>query len=222
MSHPPAVPPPSHGAPWIKVCGVCSWEDVEGCAKAGATHVGINTWPKSPRAVANGLALDLIRTSLLNGISPVVLLLPGSTLPLERAAARGARLLQTACAPSGPERGLLHRMGMALVEARPARRESVPAMRWGQVLLLDASRPCLPGGTGTPFDWDLCSQASRPFVLAGGLGPDNVYEAVRTTRPAGVDAASRLESRPGQKDLGRVREFCAAARAALKEVHHAL
>ena len=212
----------SAAAPWIKVCGVRSWADVEGCAKAGATHVGINTWPYSPRAVATGLALELIRASLLNGLSPVVLHVPGSTLPLERAASGGARFVQTGRAPSGVERGLLDNMGMALVEARPARRDSLPAMKWGQVLLLDASRPDAPGGTGRPFDWDLCSGALRPFVLAGGLGPDNVADAVMRTRPAGVDAASRLESRPGKKDLGRVREFCAAARAALKEVHHAL
>ena len=222
MSHPVAASSLSAAAPWIKVCGIRSWTEVEGCAKAGATHVGINTWPRSPRAVANGLALELIRASLLNGLSPVVLHVPGSTLPAARAASSGARLLQTACAPSGAERGFLDRMGMALIEARPARRSSVPAMNWGEVLLLDASRPGAPGGTGAPFDWDLCSHAVRPFVLAGGLGPDNVAEAVRRTRPAGVDAASRLESHPGQKDLGRVREFCAAARAALKELHHVL
>ncbi|MDO4168110.1 MAG: phosphoribosylanthranilate isomerase [Eubacteriales bacterium] len=78
-------------------------------------------------------------------------------------------------------------------------------------LLLDAWSAKGAGGNGKTFDWSLINQVNRPFFLAGGLGPDNVAEAIRTVRPYGVDASSSLET-DGYKDLDKVKQFITAAR----------
>ena len=69
------------------------------------------------------------------------------------------------------------------------------------------------GGTGLTFEWSWLHGVDRPFVLAGGLGPDNVTDAIERVGPWGVDASSGLESAPGVKDLARVAEFVRKAKA---------
>jgi phosphoribosylanthranilate isomerase len=86
----------------------------------------------------------------------------------------------------------------------------------GEHLLLDASVPGMPGGTGRTFDWEIAAAVAkeRKLTLAGGLTTDNVAEAVRTVRPFRVDVASGVESAPGRKDPALVRRFVAAAKSA--------
>lgn len=79
-------------------------------------------------------------------------------------------------------------------------------------LLFDASVPGMAGGTGRTIDWDLLARYGGPYILAGGLGPENVVEAVSKLAPWGVDASSRLESEPGIKDHARVAAFIRAAK----------
>jgi len=84
--------------------------------------------------------------------------------------------------------------------------------------LLDASVPGFSGGSGQAFDWTIAQQAvalDTPIILAGGLTPDNVAEAIRTVRPAAVDTASGVESAPGKKDHERIRDFVRNAKNAL-------
>ena len=84
-------------------------------------------------------------------------------------------------------------------------------------VLLDAYVPGLAGGTGQTFDWSLVDTAKaygRPIIMAGGLTPNNVAEAIRRARPWGVDVSSGVEAEPGRKDHDAVRRFIAAARAA--------
>jgi len=79
--------------------------------------------------------------------------------------------------------------------------------------LLDAYHPTKPGGTGQAWDWGLAATAKRygPIILAGGLTPDNVAQAVRQVRPWAVDVSSGVESAPGRKDIVKMRQFVAAA-----------
>jgi phosphoribosylanthranilate isomerase len=86
----------------------------------------------------------------------------------------------------------------------------------GEHILLDASVPGMPGGTGKTFDWAIAAEVAeeRKLTLAGGLTPDNVAEAVRAVRPFRVDVASGVESAPGRKDAELVRRFIAEAKAA--------
>jgi phosphoribosylanthranilate isomerase len=86
-------------------------------------------------------------------------------------------------------------------------------------ILVDAAVPGEFGGTGAKADWDALAThdmwlGETPLILAGGLTPDNVAEAIRIVRPAAVDVASGVESSPGKKDPAKVRDFVAAARAA--------
>lgn len=76
-------------------------------------------------------------------------------------------------------------------------------------ILLDAFRPGVPGGTGTTADWTAAGEAARlaPIILAGGIGPDNVLEALRAVRPEGLDVSSGVESSPGMKDLVKIRRL---------------
>jgi len=213
---------PSFNRPWIKVCGVRTMADLEASASAGATHIGINPWPGSPRAVPPKTATTLLDHARSLGLATVLLHLPGSPLPLSATLRLHPDFVQVLQAPSQHLREAFKSEEIGLVESRPARRFGLRALPWGQVLLLDASVPGKHGGTGSTFDWTLAREVPRPFVLAGGLGPDNVTLAIGASRPLGVDAASRLESSPGHKDAGRIRAFCEAARAAFKENLHAL
>jgi phosphoribosylanthranilate isomerase len=90
--------------------------------------------------------------------------------------------------------------------------------RWrecpAEALLLDGPADLLYGGAGIPFDWQLACGTGRRIILAGGLDGGNVRQAIEQARPWGVDACSRIESAPGKKDHGKMREFIAAARAA--------
>jgi phosphoribosylanthranilate isomerase len=86
-------------------------------------------------------------------------------------------------------------------------------------LLFDARAPAdatRPGGLGTPFDWSLLKNLDPrvPFMLSGGLSPENVAEAIAITRPGGVDVSSGVERTPGEKDADRIRAFVRAARGA--------
>ena len=78
--------------------------------------------------------------------------------------------------------------------------------------LLDTYSPADHGGTGVSFDWSLIDDPGRPFVLAGGLGPDNVQQAIATVAPFGVDASSKLESTRGVKDATLIRDFIQEAK----------
>jgi phosphoribosylanthranilate isomerase len=215
-----AVPSPRQ--PWIKVCGVRSEADLEACAAAGATHVGINTWPGSPRCATPGAARDLVFHARRVGLSPVLLYVYGSALTPQDALDLLPDFLQTRVRPEASLAAELAAAGVALIESRTAGGAGLSAPPWGQVLLLDTPSLSAEGGTGRTFDWALTASAPRPFVLAGGLGPDNVGEAIASTRTAGVDSASGLESSPGVKDPARVLAFCRAARAGFEEILHAL
>jgi|WetSurMetagenome_2_1015567.scaffolds.fasta_scaffold68748_3 phosphoribosylanthranilate isomerase len=215
-----AVPSPCQ--PWIKVCGVRNEGDLEACAAAGATHVGINTWPGSVRCVSPAVARELATCARRLGLSPVLLHVEGSSLSMRDALCLKPDYLQTRVKPPRDLSAELSAAGVGLIESRPASDPELLAPSWGQVLLLDTPSVSAEGGTGRTFDWSLSRSAPRPFVMAGGLGPDNVAEAIAAATPQGVDAASRLECSPGIKDPALIRDFCQAARRAFTEIHHEL
>ncbi|MGC8762259.1 MAG: phosphoribosylanthranilate isomerase [Acidobacteriota bacterium] len=237
----------------VKVCGVRSTAEAELCARAGATHVGINPWPHSPRRVTPAQARSLAEVSRRLGLVPVLLHLPGSPLGERDLLSFAPAVVQW----YGPlPEALLRRFlreGLAVWEARKAGGDRVPGTgnpgtpeppavfapggglgpptgtaereppfpypamappRRGTVLLLDGPGPGA-GGTGRPWAWGALRGAAFPFLLAGGLDPENVARAVEACSPSGVDAASGVESSPGRKEPGRLRAFCAAARESL-------
>jgi len=198
---------------WVKVCGLTRTEDVAAAVAAGADAVGIVLIPSSPRFVSRERAGALAAAA--EGVRRVLLTV--DLAPAELAALLdeiGADAIQpygahaTAVAAAAVAAGIfvLRPVLVAAALELPAPGEGVP--------LLDATAGAALGGTGRRFDWALATGIEGPWVLAGGLGPDNVAEAVTTLRPWGVDASSGLEAAPGIKDHGRVTAFVREAKRA--------
>ncbi|MBN8533236.1 MAG: phosphoribosylanthranilate isomerase [Rhizobiales bacterium] len=214
----------------IKICGLSTEESVDAAVDAGADMLGLNFHPRSPRYVTPERAAML--ALLAHGRTQIVALL------VDPDDATLSHLLSTL----SPDLWQFH--GQESFErVRDARAVfGLPAMKAIGVstisdlaavpaysavsdhILLDAKPPkdaAYPGGHGRVFDWTILSALppGLPFMLSGGLTPENVGEAIRTIRGMGlnligVDVSSGVESAPGVKDLGKIRAFIAAAREA--------
>jgi len=219
----------------VKICGITSVEDALTVVEAGADAVGLNFYPKSPRYVRPELAdriaavlpptvvkvglfvnatsghvcqtfqrlgLDLVQ---LHGDEPPAYLAELGQLPVMRAFRLGHQGLEAV----GSYLGCARQLGC------------LP-----RLTLIDAHVKGVYGGSGEVADWQLLrtcwtdrqEKPIPPLVLAGGLTPDNVAEAIRTVRPAAVDVASGVESRPPRKDRRRVAAFVEAAHRALEKL----
>lgn len=209
----------------IKICGLSTIETLDVALDAGAGMVGVVFFEKSPRHVdlATAAALadhargkakivaltvnadDDLLTDIVTQVRPDMLQLHGIETP-ERVAAIRARF----GLPVMKAIGIASREDLAQIPAYEAVADR---------LLLDAKAPSgaqLPGGNGVPFDWNLLAglDLAKPFMLSGGLNPDNVGEALRLIHVPGVDVSSGVESAPGVKDPARIVAFIQAARAA--------
>jgi phosphoribosylanthranilate isomerase len=205
---------------WIKICGVTTPADAVHAIDCGADAIGLNFYPGSKRYVSDEQAVAIVREVPSVETVGVFVDLPARGL-VEPARRFGLRAVQTyrpfeeseyPVCPELPrvigafrvqDAGFLNR----LVEGDLA--------RWAGAVLLDSFVVGEVGGTGHPAPWELIAryQFPVPVILAGGLTPDNVAEAIRLVRPWGVDVASGVESAPGRKDPGKVRAFVQAVRA---------
>ena len=203
----------------VKICGVTNLEDALLCVEAGADMLGFNFYPRSPRYVAPSDARRITEQLPASVVSVGVFVNEESPGRVEELAAQaGVTGLQL----HGDEPAAYCRAldGRLVIKALRVSADFVPesALSCGtQAVLLDAHSRDLYGGTGDVCDWS-AARAVRALVprlfLAGGLGPENVTEAVRAVAPYAVDACSRLERAPGLKDAARVRAFVAAVRRA--------
>jgi phosphoribosylanthranilate isomerase len=198
---------------WVKVCGLTDHDDVAAAVAAGADAVGFVLAAGSPRRVTVEQAADLGRGVAALRVLVTVDMAAAELLDAVRRT--GADGVQPQGAGAVEAAALARRAGVFVLRpvrvAGPVDLAGVPA---GQVPLLDTLVDGADGGTGETFDWALALGIERRFVLAGGLGPDNVARAVRLVRPWGVDASSRLEAAPGVKDHGRVAAFVEEAKNA--------
>jgi phosphoribosylanthranilate isomerase len=217
----------------VKICGLRTRQSIDASASAGATHYGLVFFPKSPRNVtleeAAGLAEhgrgrilsvaltvdadDDLLDSIAGTVRPDMLQLHGNETP-ERAAQ------------------IRMRTGLPVIKAISigAASDTAKAAAYCEIadlILFDAKPPrdpdALPGGNGLPFDWRLLApvKGKMRFMLSGGLTPDNVAEAIRSTGAAFVDVSSGVESAPGIKAPELIRRFAESARnAALEEIAH--
>lgn len=207
----------------VKICGLRRPEDVTAVAEAGAVYGGFVFFPKSPRNVSIDVAQALAVDAPV-GLAKVALLVdPDDTLLDAVTGAVPLDMLQLHGKES-PERvaEVRARTGLPVMKAVGiAGAEDLAAIdSYSQVadqLLIDAKPPKgadLPGGNGLAFDWRLLAGRkywTRPWMLAGGLTPDNVAEAVRLTGARQVDVSSGVESAPGVKDPEKIAAFVAAA-----------
>jgi phosphoribosylanthranilate isomerase len=195
----------------VKICGITRMEDARLAAELGAWAVGFIFWPESPRHVAPDRARDIVR-QLSPLVSPIGVFVDQPAEHVDEVARHvGLAAVQLHGSESPAfARSLSCRAIKAL--ALEDGGEAALAAWSDTLLLLDARDPVRRGGTGRTIDWDAASRVARrrPVLLAGGLTPDNVEEAVQRVRPAGIDVSSGVESAPGIKDERRLRALFAA------------
>lgn len=205
----------------VKICGLTNVHDALLSAAAGADLLGLIFYPPSPRYVTPtqaGRIVEAVRRTALPACTVGVFVDEElarvrqtlSVCGLDYAQLHGAE-------PPGATAALLG-SGYNVIKAFRVREGFVPeelAAYRATAYLLDTYVPGQPGGTGQAFDWNLAARARiyGPVILAGGLTPDNVGQAIRTARPWGVDVSSGVEREPGHKDADQVRRFIAAAKA---------
>ncbi|MGI9540387.1 MAG: phosphoribosylanthranilate isomerase [Miltoncostaeaceae bacterium] len=201
-------------APLVKICGLTDPRQAVACAELGAWAIGVVLSDESPRGVTPAVAGAVVG-SLPPSVARVgVVVDPEAEAAGEPVAEAGLTHLQV----HGDSDAVAIRQnaGVPVIEAfRIAAVGDLADARRSEadLVLLDASVRGLHGGTGRSFDWRLLERTpmDRPYVLAGGLSPQNVAEAVRRGRPSHVDVSSGVESAPGEKDLSSVRAFIEAS-----------
>ncbi|MGH2952794.1 MAG: phosphoribosylanthranilate isomerase [Solirubrobacterales bacterium] len=204
----------------IKFCGITRVEDAHAAAQLGAWAIGINHWAESPRRCDPAVAAE-IAAELRRRLEVVGVFVNASLDELAHAAEDESLTMLQLHGDEGPAfcREAARRTGLKVIKALRLRSsadvQTAEAFRT-DYHLLDAHRPGVPGGTGESFDWELVAgrHSSVPMILAGGLTPDNVVEAIGVTRPFAIDVASGVESAPGIKDHERMAAFAERARAA--------
>jgi phosphoribosylanthranilate isomerase len=215
--------------PTVKICGLSTGQTLDAALDAGADMVGFVFFPRSPRhidwATARSLgsqvqgrakivalsvdADDDTLKRIVEALSPDLMQLHGSETP-----ARVKEIGELFARPTMKAIGVATHADLAQAAAY----EGV-----ADLLLIDAKPPkgaALPGGNGRPFDWDLTRDfhAPMPWILSGGLDPDNIADAIAQSGARGVDVSSGVESAPGVKDPARIRAFVAEARRAFARV----
>jgi phosphoribosylanthranilate isomerase len=207
----------------IKICGVTIPDDASACANAGADAVGINFHPASPRFVDPRQAQPLLRSipPLMAAVGVFV------AQPLRQVCALAYQLGLRGIQWHGENREIADPFPFSMIAAFRVRDAQslaeisayldacAPAQK-PAAILVDAYVEGQEGGTGKKAPWELLADFKQtvPLILAGGLTPENVADAIRTVRPWGVDVASGVEISPGKKDHDRIRRFIANAREA--------
>jgi phosphoribosylanthranilate isomerase len=194
----------------VKVCGITNRDDALAASDCGASALGFNFYPPSPRyltveAAEQILPLlppNVLKVGLFVNESAVDVAAVAAKLSLDVVQIHG----DSVDIPTGLRvwRGLRVTAGFQVSYL-----DSVAV----EACLLDAPAEGLYGGTGRTFDWSLARGSRRPVILAGGLDETNVRSAIEAAQPWGVDACSRLESSPGRKDYRKMMSFIKAALA---------
>jgi phosphoribosylanthranilate isomerase len=207
----------------VKICGITNWPDAEAACEAGGNLLGFNFYDKSLRRVSTADAAQ-IATKLPKGMEAVGVFVNAN--PAEIASLRSFVRFNAA---------QLHGDENAATVSQIARNMPViKAFRAGAgfqasrfegysdvfAFLLDGAHGNQYGGTGHKADWELARSFAQKhrIILAGGLTPENVAEAILCVRPYAVDVASGVESRPGKKDHAKLRDFIREVRRAESEL----
>ncbi len=208
----------------VKICGIRSTADLAVAAEAGARYAGFVFFPPSPRALTAQAAAALAQEAP-EGLCKVGLFVNPADEDLDAVLDLAALDMIQIHKVEDPARlaALRRRAGLPLIAAAPlgAETDFPLALRLAQaadMILFDAKPApgaALPGGNGLAFDWSLLAgrRWPGPWMLAGGLTPENVAEALARTGAARVDVSSGVESAPGVKDPAKIRAFALAAGA---------
>ena len=219
----------------VKICGITNLEDAQTAVEAGADALGFVFHKKSPRAVdqetarvvVSGLPVQIEKVGVFfqESAEEIFALASNAGMTAIQFSPDSASLGEKDCAYCF-EQLTTGAPGMKLIPSfsMQGKRPEGLAMMWNpehvHAFLLDSGFGGRPGGTGRAFDWPASEAATRVIrslghiIVAGGLTPANVSEAMRILKPWGVDVSSGVEARPGKKDPDKVRAFIAAVRNA--------
>jgi len=207
----------------VKICGLRDQAALEAAVAAKAAYVGLVFFDKSPRNLSLGEA-SALAADVPVGIAKVALVVDADNATLDQITADVPLDILQLHGAETPERvtEIRARYGLPVMKAvGVADAADLPQLdRYAAVadqLLVDAKPPqdaALPGGNGLSFDWRLIAgrRWAVPWMLAGGLTPQNVGEAIALTGAKQVDVSSGVESAPGVKDAALIKAFCDAAR----------
>jgi phosphoribosylanthranilate isomerase len=208
----------------VKICGLTETADIPAAIVAGASYVGFVFFPKSPRHLELEAA-QFMATSVPEGIVKVALTVDADNAMLDQLTEHVPLDMLQLHGKEAPARvsEVKARYGLPVMKAIGIETETDLTQidfysKVADQLLIDAKPPTdaeRPGGNAVAFDWSLIAgrRWPVPWMLAGGLKPDNVGEAVRATGARQVDVSSGVESAPGLKDPQMMADFVAAARS---------
>jgi phosphoribosylanthranilate isomerase len=198
----------------VKICGITRHEDARHAIACGADALGLVFYDQSPRCVTLAQAREIVA-----GLPPFVSLVGlfvNAEADFIRQTVESCGLDVVQLHGDEPPEACHHGRLKVIKALRVQNRQSLENLAAYQVsaILLDAWSPDRYGGSGECFDWQLAAEVAhaRSLILAGGLTPENVGEAVQTVRPYAVDVSSGVESSPGIKDPEKVAAFIARAR----------
>ncbi|MEN9562582.1 MAG: N-(5-phosphoribosyl)anthranilate isomerase [Chloroflexota bacterium] len=217
----------------IKICGIKTLKDAQAAITAGADYLGFNFYPKSVRFIEKSACAEI--TSVLKREHPQIKLVGVfvnspvdeikdilQTRHLDLAQLHGDETPDMLSALNGKAFKAIRLSSTESVEASvypflqsALFRESVTESVYKPAMLIDAAVKGVYGGSGVTADWTAAAKLAQqyPLLLAGGLAPENVADAVRQVQPWGVDVASGVEAAPGEKDAGKMSEFVKAVKS---------
>jgi phosphoribosylanthranilate isomerase len=207
----------------VKICGISTVDDVRACAGAGANYMGLVFFEKSPRNITIPAARDLALAAPV-GLAKVALVVNPSDAELDAIAGTVPLDMIQLHGRETPERvaEVKARYGLPVMKAVGiADANDLPKLESyfgvADQILVDAKPPKggeLPGGNGLSFDWRLIAgrRWPCPWMLAGGLTPENVAEAVKMTGTKQVDVSSGVEDAPGQKNAELIQKLVQSSR----------
>lgn len=201
---------------FVKICGLARREDVEAVVAMRPDAIGFVFWPKSPRYVKPSVVGNWV-AEVPSAILKVGVFVDASSDEVQRAVSAAGLDVAQLHGSENPADFAGRGFGVWRV-VRPGRDSASVVAGWPvDALLVDTYSPDAPGGTGRVGDWNAAREfagaVSHRVLLAGGLTPANVADAIRSVRPWGVDVSSGVEERPGRKDLAKVREFITQCRS---------
>lgn len=208
---------------WVKICGVTRLEDAEKLKSAGVHAMGLMFVPQSPRALtidaasklAHQTGSGLQRIGLFMDASPDWVNEVLSQVPLDVLQFHGQET-PAECERFG--RPYLKALGLADQISDEDWLDRAAGYQTAAALLIDSHASGQMGGSGQTGDWErltrLTASLDKPWIMAGGLGPQNVHQAILACQPDGVDLSSGVESQLGHKDHGKIEQLMSAIGAA--------
>jgi phosphoribosylanthranilate isomerase len=208
----------------IKICGITNVEDARNAIEAGADLLGFNFYAKSPRYVTPEKVAEIAAQVRSDGPGPLLVgVFVNSPLEEVRSILEIAQVNLAQLHGDEPVSVVEQLNGRGFKALRPtSETEAEIDAEWfapygpnAPVLLVDAFRKDQYGGTGHTADWTIATKLAQqyPILLAGGLTPENVADAINQVRPWGVDVASGVECTPGKKDTAKMRLFVERVRS---------